>query len=96
VISTGGKFEVEVRGESFHQQTISKLVGASGNAQTEHAAVLVSHDDLGSLEETLAIMSDPTLMAQIYQSEQTDTTNDPAATFAELRAGLHSRSDAAA
>jgi HIRAN domain len=35
VISTGGKFEVEVRGESFHQQTISKLVGASGNAQTD-------------------------------------------------------------
>lgn len=60
------------------------------------AAVLVSHDDLESLEETLAIMSDPALMAQIRESEQTDTTKDPAATIAELRARLHSRRDAAA
>jgi antitoxin YefM len=57
------------------------------------AAVLVSYDDLESLEETLAIMSDPTLMAQIHASEQTDTTKDPAATLAELRAGLSSRRD---
>jgi antitoxin YefM len=60
------------------------------------AAVLVSYDDLESLEETLAIMSDPTLMAQIRASEQTDTTKDPAATLAELRAGLSSRRDTAA
>jgi antitoxin YefM len=60
------------------------------------AAVLVSHDDLESLEETLAILSDPALMAQIREGEQTDTAEDPAVTFAELRAGLHSRGDAAA
>jgi hypothetical protein len=35
VISTGGEFEVEVKGESFHQDTISKLVGASGNVRTD-------------------------------------------------------------
>lgn len=35
VISTGGEFEFEVRGESFHQDTISKLVRASGNIQTD-------------------------------------------------------------
>jgi hypothetical protein len=35
VISAGGEFEVEVRGESFHQDTISKLVGTSGNVQTD-------------------------------------------------------------
>jgi prevent-host-death family protein len=60
------------------------------------AAVLVSHDDLESLEETLAILSDPALMAQIRESEQTATASDPPATLAELRARLHSRHDAAA
>jgi len=60
------------------------------------AAVLVSYDDLESLEETLAIMSDPALMAQIRESEHADTTKGPAATLAELRAGLHSRRDTAA
>lgn len=33
------------------------------------AAVLVSPDDLESLEETLAIVSDPELMRQIRESE---------------------------
>ena len=33
------------------------------------AAVLISADDLESLEETLAIMSDPKLMEQIRQSQ---------------------------
>ncbi len=59
------------------------------------AAVLVSYDDLESLEETLAIMSHPALMAQIRESEQTDTTTDPPATLAELQARLRSRRDAA-
>jgi prevent-host-death family protein len=60
------------------------------------AAVLMSHDDLESLEETLAIMSDPALMAQIRDSEQPDTTKEPVTTLAELQAGLHRRRDAAA
>lgn len=60
------------------------------------AAVLVSPDDLESLEETLAILSDPSLMAQIRESEHTDTKPDPAATLHELQARLHSRHDTAA
>ncbi|MFI4991701.1 MAG: type II toxin-antitoxin system Phd/YefM family antitoxin [Solirubrobacterales bacterium] len=60
------------------------------------AAVLVSHDDLESLEETLAILSDAALMTQIREGEQADAAVDPPATLAELRAGLHSRGDAAA
>ena len=34
------------------------------------AAVLVSPDDLESLEETLAVLSDPELMRQIRESKQ--------------------------
>jgi antitoxin YefM len=60
------------------------------------AAVLVSHDDLESLEETLAVMSDPGLMAQIHESEQAEAAKEPAATLAELRAGLLNRRDTAA
>ena len=33
------------------------------------AAVLISHDDLEGLEDTLAALSDPDLMQQIRQSE---------------------------
>jgi len=60
------------------------------------AAILISHDDLESLEETLSILSDPALMAQIHESEQARTSEAPAATLAELKAGLQSRRDAAA
>jgi antitoxin YefM len=60
------------------------------------AAVLISHDDLESLEETLSILSDPALMAQIRESEQDLASGEPATTLAELRAELENRSDAAA
>jgi antitoxin YefM len=60
------------------------------------AAVLISHDDLESLEETLTILSDPALMAQIHESERTSAAEEPATTLAELRAGLQDRRDAAA
>jgi antitoxin YefM len=60
------------------------------------AAVLISHDDLESLEETLAIMSDPALMAQLRESEQALADGESAATLAELRAGIESRRNAAA
>lgn len=60
------------------------------------AAVLISHDDLESLEETLSILSDPALMAQIHESEQDLAGGEPAATLAELHAELQHRSDAAA
>jgi prevent-host-death family protein len=60
------------------------------------AAILISHDDLESLEETLSILSDPVLMAQIRESEQARASGESAATLAELQAGLQSRRAAAA
>jgi prevent-host-death family protein len=60
------------------------------------AAVLISHDDLESLEETLSILSDPAIMAQIHESEQALTDGAKAATLAEVRAGLEARRNAAA
>ena len=55
------------------------------------AAVLVSTDDLESLEETLAIMSDRSLMAQIRASEKEAATGDPGTPLDELRADLKRR-----
>lgn len=55
------------------------------------AAVLVSTDDLESLEETLAIMSDRSLMAQIRASEKEAATGDPGTSLDELRADLKRR-----
>lgn len=60
------------------------------------AAVLVSHDDLESLEETLAIMSDPKLMAEIHDSEQSIADGEPGSSLAELRADLETRRKAPA
>lgn len=60
------------------------------------AAVLISHDDLESLEETLSILSDPATMAQIHESEQALADGANAATLAELRTGLENRRNAAA
>jgi prevent-host-death family protein len=60
------------------------------------AAVLISHDDLESLEETLSILSDPALMAQIRGSEQALADGEQPIPLAELRAGLQNRRNAAA
>jgi prevent-host-death family protein len=60
------------------------------------AAVLISHDDLESLEETLSILSDPALMAQIHESEQALADGKQTTTLAELRTELQNRRDAAA
>jgi antitoxin YefM len=60
------------------------------------AAVLISHEDLEGLEETLAIMSDPVLVAQVRESERALADGDPGTTLAELRAALDQRRDAAA
>jgi prevent-host-death family protein len=60
------------------------------------AAILISRDDLESLEETLSILSDPALMTQIHESEQAGASGEPAATLAELQAALQSRRAAAA
>lgn len=60
------------------------------------AAVLISHDDLESLEETLAILSDPAIMAQIRESRQAIDDAERGATIADLRADLERRRNAAA
>lgn len=60
------------------------------------AAVLMSPDDLESLEETLAILSDPAAMEQIRESEQALASGDAGAGLAELRAQLDRRRTAGA
>lgn len=56
------------------------------------AAVLVSNDDLEELEETLAIMSDSALMAQIEESKHELARGELGVTLAELRGALDRRS----
>ncbi|MCW3020611.1 MAG: prevent-host-death family protein [Solirubrobacterales bacterium] len=60
------------------------------------AAVLISHDDLESLEESLSILSDPALMAQIHESEQALASGEQFTTLSELRTELQNRRDASA
>jgi len=54
-------------------------------------AVLVSADDLESLEETLEIMSDQSLTAQIRASEKATAAGEAGVELDELRAGLERR-----
>lgn len=42
----------------------------------EPVAVLISPDDLGSLEETLAVLSDPELVASIREGEEAAARGD--------------------
>jgi antitoxin YefM len=58
------------------------------------AAVLLSPDDLESLEETLAVLSDPQLMRQIREGEAAIEAGD-GVTLEDLRADLKRRRDAA-
>jgi prevent-host-death family protein len=60
------------------------------------AAVLISNEDLDELEETLAIMSDSSLMAQIHESQQALASGEQGATLGELRNDLQGRGNAAA
>lgn len=60
------------------------------------AAVLISHEDLEGLEETLEIMSDPALMAQIRESQQELAEGKPGTTLAELQEQLDARRNRAA
>jgi prevent-host-death family protein len=55
------------------------------------AAVLVSTDDLEALEETLAIMSDRSLVAQIRASKKAAAQGDSGVGLDELRASLERR-----
>lgn len=59
------------------------------------AAVLVSPEDLESLEETLAVLSNPELMRQIRESEAELERGEEGVTLEELKTELGSR-DAAA
>jgi antitoxin YefM len=54
------------------------------------AVVLISVDDLESLEETLDILSDPQLMAEVREA-QAEAARGEFATEAELRADLAAR-----
>ena len=55
------------------------------------AAVLISADDLESLEETLAVMSDRSLAAQIRESRQAIAASEPGSDLDELRTSLEQR-----
>jgi antitoxin YefM len=55
------------------------------------AAVLVSTDDLESLEETLAIMSERSLMTQIRASEKAAAAGEAGVELDVLRADLARR-----
>lgn len=54
------------------------------------AAVLVSPEDLESLEETLAILSDSELMQQVRESEAEFERGEQGVTLEELKAELSS------
>jgi antitoxin YefM len=61
------------------------------------AAVLISPNDLESLEETLAILSDAGAMEQIRNSEQALAAGESGASLSDLQAQLeHRRRDATA
>lgn len=55
------------------------------------AAVLISPDDLDGLEETLAVMSDPALMASIRESEQELARGEPGTPLEEVIAEFKSK-----
>jgi prevent-host-death family protein len=55
------------------------------------AAVLISADDLESLEETLAVMSDRSVAAQIRESQKALAAGEAGVGLDELRAGLDQR-----
>lgn len=55
------------------------------------AAVLISPDDLASLEETLAVMSDRSVTAQIRASQKAAAGGEEGTDLNELRADLQKR-----
>lgn len=54
------------------------------------AAVLISLDDLEALEETLAVLSDPELLARVREGEQAADRGDDSS-LADVRAQLRAR-----
>ena len=55
------------------------------------AAVLISAEDLESLEETLAVMSDRSIAAQIRESQKAAAAGEPGASLGEMRTSLEQR-----
>jgi len=55
------------------------------------AAVLISADDLESLEETLAVMFDRSVATQIRESQKEVAAGEPGVGLDELRAGVDQR-----
>jgi prevent-host-death family protein len=55
------------------------------------AAVLISADDLESLEETLAVMSDRSISAQLRESRKAVSAGEAGTGVEELRASLQAR-----
>ena len=55
------------------------------------AAVLISADDLESLEETLAVMSDRSVAAQIRESQKAFDAGEGGTSLDDLRADLENR-----
>lgn len=72
--------EIADRVEGEHERVVVTRKGRP-------AAVLISPDDLESLEETLAVLSDPGLMAAIREGEAAIEAGD-AVSLEELRAKL--------
>jgi prevent-host-death family protein len=60
------------------------------------AAVLISQEDLESLEETLATMSDASIMTQIQESKQALTDDETGTGLADLPTALGRRRDTTA
>jgi len=48
-------------------------------------------EDLHSIQETLAILSDPVAMEQIHESEQATVSGEPSASLAEVQEQLERR-----
>ena len=78
--------EIADRVESQHDRVVVTRKGRP-------AAVLVSPEDLESLEETLAVLSDPELMRQLREG-QTAVESGDTMTLEELRANLKRRNAA--
>jgi antitoxin YefM len=55
------------------------------------AAVVISPDDLESLEETLAVMSDRSIATQIRESQRSLAAGEPGTDLGELRTDLEKR-----
>ena len=73
--------------DRVQRQQVRVVVTRNG----QPAAVLISTDDLESLEETLAVMSDRSLTQQIRASQQAVTDGEPGSDLAALRADVQRR-----